>query len=190
MPIVTVWPTLNGSPIASTTSPTRAWSDWPNVIGVRPVGDDAHHREVGVRIGADDLAGDGAPVVQGDLDVGHALDHVVVGEDVALAAHDDARAERELGLGRQVEALAEEALEDRVVEQRVARGFTWRVAEMFTTDGIALRAASLNELAARRVRLHRDRRRTGAALADLDHRASATRASRASRGSRRTAPRA
>jgi hypothetical protein len=27
MPIVTVWPTLNGSPIASTTSPTFACSD-------------------------------------------------------------------------------------------------------------------------------------------------------------------
>ena len=37
IPMVTVWPTLNGSPIASTTSPTRVASDWPNVIGVRPV---------------------------------------------------------------------------------------------------------------------------------------------------------
>ena len=38
IPMVTVWPTLNGSPIASTMSPTRAWSDWPKVIGVRPGG--------------------------------------------------------------------------------------------------------------------------------------------------------
>ena len=37
MPIVTVWPTLNGSPIASTTSPTWSWSDCPKVIGVSPV---------------------------------------------------------------------------------------------------------------------------------------------------------
>ena len=37
MPMVTVCPTMNGSPIASTTSPTRACSEWPNVIGVSPL---------------------------------------------------------------------------------------------------------------------------------------------------------
>jgi hypothetical protein len=36
MPIVTVCPTLNGSPMASTMSPTLAWSERPKVIGVNP----------------------------------------------------------------------------------------------------------------------------------------------------------
>ncbi len=32
MPMVTVWPTPNGLPIASTTSPTRVWSMRPSVM--------------------------------------------------------------------------------------------------------------------------------------------------------------
>jgi hypothetical protein len=84
MPMVTVWPTPNGLPIASTTSPTRAWSGMAQ----------HHHRQVAspMRITARSvsgsvpttLAGRLAAVGQADFDLVGAFHHVVVGQDVAV----------------------------------------------------------------------------------------------------------
>ena len=89
--MVTVWPTPNGLPIASTTSPTRACSAWPSTITGRFLLGDADHRQVGFGIGADHLGRRLAAVRQHHLDLVGGLDHVVVGQDVAVGADDDAR---------------------------------------------------------------------------------------------------
>jgi hypothetical protein len=133
----------------------------------KPTCRNAHHREVGIGIGAHDLAVERASIVQCHPDLGDALDDVVVREDVALAAHDHPGAQRELGLGRNLEALPEEALESGVLEQGLRRR-TCRVAEMLTTDGIAFFAPSLKE-SARGIE-HRGRgRQRRRAFANLDH---------------------
>jgi hypothetical protein len=120
IPMVTVWPDAERVADREDHVPHARLFDWPKVTAVRLGAEIAHHREVGLRVGPDHLAHQGSPVAQGHLDVGHALHHVVIGEDVALAADDHPGAERQLGLGRELEALAEEALEGRVVEERGA----------------------------------------------------------------------
>ena len=77
--------------------------------------------EVGERIRADDLGAELALVAEPDADVGAgAADDVIVGEDVAVGRHDDARAEALLTpLAIQV-VLPEEVAEERVVGQRRA----------------------------------------------------------------------
>ena len=57
---------------------------------------DLQHGQIGVRVGADDACLGGAPVGQGHLDFVGILDHVMVGQDVALLADDDAGAEAAL----------------------------------------------------------------------------------------------
>src|SRR5204862_273840 len=52
-----------------------------------------HDRQIGRGIGADDLGAERAVVGQLDLHVVHALHDVVVGQDVAILAGDDAGAE-------------------------------------------------------------------------------------------------
>ena len=54
---------------------------------------DLHDREVGRGVGADDLRGERAVVGQLDLDVVDTLHDMVVGQDVAILARDDAGAE-------------------------------------------------------------------------------------------------
>ena len=56
MPIVTVWPTPSGLPIASTTSPTRTGRSRRTARVGRPVAVDLEHREVARRVGADDAS--------------------------------------------------------------------------------------------------------------------------------------
>ena len=56
-----------------------------------------------------------------DFDLVHRLDDVVVGEDVALLAHDDARAQPLAALHAGVALLAEEIAENRVVHERMPR---------------------------------------------------------------------
>ncbi len=53
---------------------------------------DLEERHVGARIAADHLGGVGPAVVGGDVDLGRALDHVVVGDDVAVGGDEEARA--------------------------------------------------------------------------------------------------
>ena len=94
MPLVTVASRPNGEPIATTFSPTATCVERPIVAGVQAghaVGLD--HGEVGQRVGADDGRLLGGAVVEVHRDLA-ALpgdrDHVVVGEDLAVGADDDA----------------------------------------------------------------------------------------------------
>ena len=93
MPCVTVCPTPNGLPMASTTSPDAhlvrpAEGDGGKVLQV-----DFQHCQVALGIGADErrLCFGGRRSAR--LDLVGAVDHVVIGENVALRAHDHARPE-------------------------------------------------------------------------------------------------
>src|SRR5271163_4688813 len=57
------------------------------------VGVDFQDGDVGFGIAADDCGGEFTLVMHGDFYVGGAVDYVIVGEDVAVGANDDARAE-------------------------------------------------------------------------------------------------
>ena len=113
MPLVTVLSRPNGEPMATTCWPTSRSADVPRVAGCEAalaVGlDDG---EVGDRVAAEDLGLRVAAVVERDGDrpaVGRGLHDVVVGEDLAVAADDDAGARTglastgdvDLGDGRQ-----------------------------------------------------------------------------------------
>ena len=100
MPIVTVWPTPSGLPTASTTSPTRTRVGVAERqrLQVRAPSIFSTARSLGC-VGADDLRLEAAAVGQLDGDLLGALDDVVVGEDVAVGADDDARAEPALARG-------------------------------------------------------------------------------------------
>ena len=100
--------------------------------GGEMVGVDFQHGDVGLGIAADDVGGEFTLVAQGNFDVGGAIDHVIVGEDVAVGADDHAGAEavflfllRSLlaalaGLSRGIAAaIAEELAEERIVEERI-----------------------------------------------------------------------
>ena len=96
MPWVTVWPTPNGLPIASTMSPTCSSSELPKAItGKRSAAVlDAEHREIGARVLEHDLDLELALVGERDLHLVGAVDDVVVGDDDARGIDDDAGAER------------------------------------------------------------------------------------------------
>ena len=73
----------------------------PNFEGVRIAqlgvrerrgGGDLEHREIGRGVGADHVGHDGAAILQRDLDRGGPLDHVMVGEGVAVGCHERPRA--------------------------------------------------------------------------------------------------
>ncbi len=90
----------------------------------QPVGLHFEHRDVGGRVAADDFGLEVAAVLQRHGDLAGVLDHVRVGDDVAVAGVENhARAgalERPLaraGIRRHVE----EAAKERVIEQRVLR---------------------------------------------------------------------
>ena len=83
MPCVTVCDRPMGLPMASTTSPTCSWSEWPKMATGRGVEVDLQHRQVGVRIAADDVRIRDAPVGELHADRVGVGDHVVVGDDVA-----------------------------------------------------------------------------------------------------------
>ena len=90
MPIVTVRPMPNGLPIASTTSPTLSGFLSAMVMLGRFDAVDLEHRQIGFGIAADHARVDHAAVVQHDSDFLGALDHVIVGDDIAVGAHDHA----------------------------------------------------------------------------------------------------
>ena len=121
MPEVTVWPSPNGSPMATTKSPTRRSFEARQRNRLQAVGRDLQHGQVGVRIRADHARLDRAVVVQGHVDVVGALGDMVVGQHIALGRIDDhARAERLLDALARLVRDVEEAPEYRVVEERIA----------------------------------------------------------------------
>ena len=81
---------------------------------------DPQHREIGAAVLEHDLGLEFALVGQRDLDLVGALDDVVVGHDEAGRIHHHARSQRALHLLRLLAGHAEEAAEDRIVEQRIA----------------------------------------------------------------------
>ena len=95
MPLVTVASRPNGEPIATTFSPTvdrRRRADGGRLQAGDVLGLD--HGEVGERVGADDGRLLGRAVVEAHRDLAALADRgdVVVGEDLAVGADDDARA--------------------------------------------------------------------------------------------------
>jgi hypothetical protein len=102
MPLVTVWPTPKGLPMASTRSPTSTSSESRiSRLGRLGPGVDAQHREVGALVvstssGIELAAGRPARPV---ISVG-AGDDVVVGDDEAVGGDDHAGAERVLPRAR------------------------------------------------------------------------------------------
>ena len=92
MPAVTVPPRPNGLPTASTQSPTRGGVSGKLDEGEVVAAVDLDQREIGARIGADDLGGVGLAVVGRDLDAVGLLDDVVVGDGVAVGRDEEARA--------------------------------------------------------------------------------------------------
>src|SRR5690606_6451202 len=85
--------------------------------------------EIRFRIGTDDLGERLASVGQCDFDFLGGFDHVVVGQDVALRADDDAGAEADLFFLFLVEAVAEELAEERIVQERILHGRDWLAGE-------------------------------------------------------------
>ncbi len=80
------------------------------------------HRKIGARIAQHDVGRIFAPILQRDLHVGHVLDDVIVGDDETVVLDDHAGAERlRRALAPARLSVAEEAAEDRIVEQRIAR---------------------------------------------------------------------
>ena len=94
MPRVTVPPRPKGLPTAITSSPTRTWSLSPSASSGRSFGVDLQEREVGLLVGADHLGVELAVVGEAHLHRLGLVHHVVVGDDVAVALHHEARAER------------------------------------------------------------------------------------------------
>ncbi len=94
MPSVTEPPRPKGLPIAITQSPTIgsvavAELDEGQIVA----GVDLEDREIGLRVGADDLGRPARAVSQENLDLVGALDDVIVGDDDAVGADDEAGAE-------------------------------------------------------------------------------------------------
>ena len=116
MPMVTVWPTPKGSPIASTRSPTCTASELAKGTTGRflALGVDLQHREIGARIGQQHLGPEFALVRQGHGDLVAAFHHMVVGDDQAVGAHDHAGAQALL------HALAHFRRAEQLAEQRIA----------------------------------------------------------------------
>ena len=77
------------------------------------------HRQIRARITQHDLRLELALVGKRDLHLGHAFDHVIIGDDKTRGVDDDARAQRFRYPG--VAVAAEKLPENRVVEQRIAR---------------------------------------------------------------------
>ena len=94
MPLVTVCPTPNGLPMASTRSPTSRSSESPKFERrqILFAGIDLEHGQIGALIGKHELGFEFALVGKDDADVGAALDDVIVGDDDAARIDDHAAA--------------------------------------------------------------------------------------------------
>ena len=112
MPAVTVPPSPNGLPIASTQSPTLTRVEFGEADErQRPGRRDLEHGDVGGDVAADHLGLIFGAVGEGDGDL---LDHrvrprrgddVVVGDDIAVGGDDEAGAERAAALGHSAAVL-------------------------------------------------------------------------------------
>src|SRR5690606_2183101 len=114
MPMVTVWPTPNGLPMASTRSPTSSSSESRSArVGSGAPG-------ASIRSSADHPRGEFAPVGQRDGDLVAVLDDVIVGDDQSVRADDHAGSQGVLHPRHRPaeEIVAEEPLEERVIEER------------------------------------------------------------------------
>ena len=164
MPAVTVLLRPNGLPIATTQSPTR------EVVGVAELAPsaarlriDLQHREVGLRVASHDLGVELAAVVQRDGDLLGVLHHVVVGEDDAVLADDEARPRavlREAAARRGGGAEAAEAAPSSSPNgsggnpnaMPSSAAFTTDITLMWTTAGEASAASGANDGGARPLR--------------------------------------
>jgi hypothetical protein len=124
MPCVTVWPTPNGiadrqHEIADLQRVGIADLDRGEILGALQL----EHGKVRARVAQQDRRLEFTLVGERDLNLGHALDDVVVGDHQPAGIDDHARTERTLHLlARQAEAaIAEEAAEERIVHERVLR---------------------------------------------------------------------
>ena len=86
-----------------------------------PAALEPEHREIRSRIAQHNLRLELALVGKRDFHLGHALDHVVVGDDETRGVDDHAGAQRLLHPLVLASLAAEETAEDRIVEQRIAR---------------------------------------------------------------------
>ena len=146
IPMVAVLPMPNGSPMASTTSPTCSFEESPSGRVGQTCGVDFDHGDIRLRIGADQLGLKLAIVAEVNLDIRGAVDHVVIGEDRSVGGDDHAGTEALLALcdcGLRLslsELIAEELPEERIVEKMACfrRWFFTTFEElMFTTAGSA-----------------------------------------------------
>ena len=124
MPTVTEPPRPNGLPIAITQSPTlQLGGTAERHGGQRLLRGDLEQRQIGLGVLADHLVDlQLGAVVEVDDDLVGAVDHVVVGDDVAFLAVDhEAGAERgDLAVGRGAALALEEVLEE-LLERRALR---------------------------------------------------------------------
>ena len=107
---------------------------------------DLEHGQVGIGIGAHHASRDFSGIGQCDLDLVDRFDDVLVGENIAVVADDDTGAQPLAALDAGIKLLAEEIAEHRVVHEGCRGRLTSWLVKMLTTDGIALRAAPLNEV--------------------------------------------
>ena len=77
-----------------------------------------HHSNIGFRIGADQFGFEMVAIMHGNGDFLRALDHVVIGDDIALVSIDDYAGAKTLGFLalRHVLIAFEETLEKRIIQ--------------------------------------------------------------------------
>ena len=73
-------------------------------------GVDLDDSQIGKGIGTDDFRCQNATVAEGHFDFGCAIDHVIVGDDVAVRRDDDAAADAMLDAGLRLHSLSAELL--------------------------------------------------------------------------------
>jgi hypothetical protein len=114
MPIVTVCPTQ----VAHLQAVAVAEIDSRQMLAL---GVDLEHGEIGVAVGEQHFRLELAAVGERHHDVLSVFDDMIVGEDDAVGAHDDARAQRLLHALAEFRRRTEEALEKGIGEERVHR---------------------------------------------------------------------
>ena len=88
-------------------SPTRAFAESAKRKRRQIGGVDLQNGDVGLGIGADDLGLELALVAERDGDLVGAVDHVIIGEQVAVGTHDHAASQAMLGaIAGHVETVA------------------------------------------------------------------------------------
>ncbi len=129
MPCDTVWPTPNGLPMASTSSPTLdavgiAQPQMRQIPGLLQL----QHRKVAVLIGEHHLGLIFAPVVQHDPDGVGLSHHMIVRHHDPVPGDDHAGAQRVLHPRLAATEIPEELVEERIGGKGLTRCSTTRVA--------------------------------------------------------------